>query len=584
MRTFGSLEFTSDGWAFTNVEPHVVMRAKRIFAGLKQHKAAVLKLSDTTENARDLEWFLERYPLTVTDQDRAHLTRRADAYRERTSLLERLLSGVEKPQAFELAVPPRDYQRTAAQLWLTNGGLLLGDDIGLGKTVSAICGLTDPRTRPALVVTDTHLMRQWEAMVGRFAPQLRTHIIRTGPIYDLTAPKGRKKKATEQLEIEGVRKGLMPDVVITCYSRLAKWADTLAPVVQSVVYDEVQSLRHGASTAKGVAAVRLSALPYRLGLTATPIYNQGSEIHPVLDVLCPGALGSRDEFLREWCGAVDQRGNARVNDPKALGSFLRESGFMVRRTKTEVGMELPPVIKVPHEIDTDLDVFRDLSSDAERLASTIIDRASSRAARFEASGQFDALMRQATGVAKAPYVAEFVRLLAQDEPVVLFGWHHDCYNIWRERLKALNPVFYTGSESPAQREASLEAFKKGDSRVFVMSLRSGAGLNGLQEVSRLAVFGELDWSPAALGQCTGRLDRDGQERQVVAYYLLSSEGSDPPMMDTLGIKFNQSEGLINPSGNARTEVLEVDGKRIREMAERYLRGRAQPLRNSAPVI
>ena len=41
----------------------------------------------------------------------------------------------------------------------------------------------------------------------------------------------------------------------------------------------------------------------------------------------------------------------------------------------------------------------------------------------------------------------------------------------------------------------LDDFIDGDARVLMMSLRSGAGLDGLQEVSHTAVFGELDWSP-----------------------------------------------------------------------------------------
>jgi hypothetical protein len=44
-------------------------------------------------------------------------------------------------------------------------------------------------------------------------------------------------------------------------------------------------------------------------------------------------------------------------------------------------------------------------------------------------GDFDWKMRQATGIAKAPYVAEFVKLLLESEQkVVLFGWHRDVYD------------------------------------------------------------------------------------------------------------------------------------------------------------
>lgn len=55
------------------------------------------------------------------------------------------------------------------------------------------------------------------------------------------------------------------------------------------------------------------------------------------------------------------------------------------------------------------------------------------------------MMRQATGIAKAPYVLEFVRMLVESgESVMLYGWHRDVYNIWLERLAEFNPVMYTG--------------------------------------------------------------------------------------------------------------------------------------------
>jgi hypothetical protein len=64
----------------------------------------------------------------------------------------------------------------------------------------------------------------------------------------------------------------------------------------------------------------------------------------VLDVLRPGELGTRSEFTREWCG--EQR-TLEATPPsrtrKAFGSYLREQGIMIRRTRADVGRELPAV-------------------------------------------------------------------------------------------------------------------------------------------------------------------------------------------------------------------------------------------------
>src|SRR3546814_19150500 len=66
-----------------------------------------------------------------------------------------------------------------------------------------------------------------------------------------------------------------------------------------------------------------------LGLTATPIYNYGDEMHTVMSYINTDVLGSREEFLREWC--TPQGGNWRVTDPDALGSFLADRGYRLRR-------------------------------------------------------------------------------------------------------------------------------------------------------------------------------------------------------------------------------------------------------------
>ena len=247
---------------------------------------------------------------------------------------------------------------------------------------------------------------------------------------------------------------------------------------------------------------------------------------------------------------------------------------MLRRTRHEVGRELPAVTKVVHEIDADLSVLRDMTGGAIELAKIILrSNERFRGEKMQASAEFDNLMRQATGVAKAPYVAEFVRLLLENgERVVLFGWHRAVYDIWLERLADFKPVMYTGSESITQKAAAEEAFKHRETDLFIMSLRSGAGVDGLQQACRTAVFGELDWSPGVHEQCIGRVDRDGQPDPVTAYFLVSNDGADPIMTDILGIKREQIEGVRNPNSGI-IERIETGENDLRKLARDFLQSR-----------
>lgn len=557
---FGTVELEDGHWAI-RTEPHVRARFKRVFARSLQWATDVLHLSDTPENARELIWFLQRYPMEMNKSARRRMQKQAASHRDTEAKLSELLGKCIPPRDIVLAEPARDYQKIAAHAAMLRGGLLLADDVGLGKSVSAICPMAEPENLPAVVVCPAHMPGQWAEFLQRFVPGLRVHVLRKSTPYPLIRSSARQ---------QDLYPDRMPDVIVTSYHKLRGWSETLAQFVRYAAFDECQQLRNPDSDIYRACKHLSNSVRLRMGLSATPIYNYGSEFFHVIDALSPGALGEYQEFVREWCTA-DPGNKARIRDTEAFEAYLRREGIMLRRTRREVGRELPALTKIVHNIDSDVSVLNELTGTAIELAKTIVARNERfRGEKMQAAGQFDMLMRQATGIAKAPYVAEFVRLLVENgERVVLFGWHRAVIEIWRERLADLNPVLYSGSEDPKQKAASIEAFTSGTSKVLIMSLRSGAGVDGLQHVCRTVVFGELDWSPGVHVQCTGRVDRDGQTDPVMAYFLVSNSGSDPVVSEVCGIKREQIEGVLNP-GVGLTERVDTGEAHIRQLAQAFL--------------
>lgn len=309
--------------------------------------------------------------------------------------------------------------------------------------------------------------------------------------------------------------------------------------------------------------------------TATPVYNYGIEAFNIIRVLDADALGTEDEFVREWCRPGDK--HRMVKDPAMLGEYLRQQGLMLGRTRKEVGRELPDVIVGIENVDVDPAMLAKGLVDAAAMAQIVLNQQARHSDRFTAAGQVDMLVRKATGVAKAPYVAAFCKLLLeQEDKIVLFGWHRDVYDAWLEELAEYNPVLYTGSESPAQKEAARRAFCEGDSRIIIISLRSGTGLDGLQEHARVVVFGELDWSPQVHEQGIGRLRRDGQRDPVVAYYMVSDGGSDPLITEYLQIKRGQNEPMLSKDGRLFDRA-PADRDRSKDLARAVLDQVGEPL-------
>lgn len=574
-RTFGNLYHGSNEagrpWWGVQCEPHVAIRLKRLFARVEAKRTGMLVIADTPEVSLDLEWFLARYPLDMDDRVRARLTAQADLHRERDRIVQSIMGGqteVDYPEGLEPARPLWDFQQQAADLVLASKRLLLTDDVGLGKTTSAIGVLRHPDALPAAFVTLTHLPEQMLEEMGTVLPWLTGHVIKTGQPYDISKKRGMN--------------GRDPDVVFLSYSKLANWAPALAGKMRTVIFDEVQELRRSDSMRYTGACQVADAAAYRLGLTATPVYNYGGEMFNVMNVLAPDALGTREEFSREWGAGITTTGQIRVKEPGSLGHYLTEQGLMLGRTRKDVGREIPPVNHVAQVVAADSDRIDRAIADVADLAALLLDPDSDGKARFLAAGEIDYKLRHATGVAKAPFVAEFVKLLLESEDkLVVYVWHRDVYDLLMRRLADYNPVMYSGSESPTQKRKAKEAFlhpsDDGGARVMLMSLRAGAGLDGLQHVSSCVVFAELDWSPGIHTQAVGRLGREGQESPVVAYFLHSEDGSDPALMEVLNVKAMQAEPMVRPDQEHTPVVAEPDGDRARRLAAAALHRAGRPL-------
>jgi SNF2 family DNA or RNA helicase len=556
-RTYGTLTVAGNVVEI-DCEAHVRMLLKRVCKSLRQPQGElVLRGTLTDALGKDLQWIQQRYPLLQRTRDQIAVqgaARRYDAARDRAA---KIVAQQRSGAVPELALRLRDYQTVAADLVHATGGLLLADELGVGKTASGIGLLAFPDVLPALVVVPTHLQAQWQRELARFAPALRVHRIARRAVEDVKA-----------------------DVLVITYAKLDAWEDALAGQVRTVIFDEVQELRSGPGKHKYDASIRIAtAAKWRLGLSATPIHNYGLEFFHVLQVIKPGLLGEQEEFTSEWC--VRLGSNHALRRPDELGSFLRDQGVLLRRTRKDVGQELPELSRVPIELRIDLSREVELAgevAEATELARKIvanrgaeIDEALARGEALTAGGRLAAILRHATGVAKAAQVAAFVRMVIEESgPAILAGWHHDVYDIWRRLLVDFRPVLYTGQESAPQKNRAFEAFRDGHSKLLIMSLRSGAGLDGLQGRCSNLIVGELDWSPSMHEQLEGRIHRPGAHEPVFAYYCVGTDGSDPTIVEALGIKRGQLRGVIGePSQADRRDV-----HRSRMLAEAWL-ARAQ---------
>lgn len=550
---YGTLSYNrrSKCWTIKG-EPCVTEMAKRLFPG-SERKRGEARFTANRRIVGEVNWLMLRYPLEIAPRDRALWEKSLAAAREhviRREAAARLPLRSNPPEgAFNGKL--REFQKEGLSFLLANERTLLADEMGLGKTVQALACLASTGDLPALLVVPPHLMRNWECEISRF---LRIE--------------GRSAKVCV---IKGLKPYELPeaDIYIIHYLLLRGWKKLLPEMgFRTVVFDEMQELRH-AGTEKYSAASLLAEKSERvIGLSGTPIYNRGAEIWNVINILDFHCLGDWESFTREWC---DGYGNHIVRDPALLGAHLRREGLILRRTKQEVLAELPPKRRLVQEIDADDRVYRDLMRPVMEMLGSLKELHPDAKERALLEERISAGERQATGVAKAPFVAAFVRaLLDGDEKVLLFAHHHAVMDIYKKELASYKPAFITGRESTAQKEQSVQRFMDGTTNLCIISLRSAAGLN-LQRAS-CVVFGELDWSPAVHSQAEDRAHRMGQQDSILCYYLVAPQGSDRDMQDALGLKVSQFVQLMGDQvpDMAHVQHAQHAAKRhIERMLEQY---------------
>lgn len=522
---YGTLSYNrrSKCWTIKG-EPCVTEMAARLFPGSERRRGE----ARFTANRRiigDVNWLMMRYPLEIAPRDR-ELWKNALAQAREHVLLrmnaEKLPRRSTPPEGtFEGEL--REFQKEGLSFLLANPRTLLADEMGLGKTVQALACLAAAKEFPALIVVPPHLLRNWQTEITRF---LRL-----------------EGKPARVCVLTGLKPYQPPeaDVYIIHYLLLRGWKQALPQMgFKAVVFDEIQELRHGGTEKYSAASLLAAECERVIGLSGTPIYNKGSEIWNVVNILDYHCLGDWESFTRAWC---DGYGNHLVRNPALLGEHLRREGLILRRTKEEVLAELPPKRRLVQEIDSDDKVYRELMRPVmDQLGSLLAlhPDARERALLEEQVGRGE---RQATGVAKAPFVAAFVRALEDSgEKVLLFAHHHAVMDIYRRELAAYRPVFITGRESTTQKEEAVARFMEGKTNLCVISLRAASGLN-LQRAS-CVVFGELDWSPAVHSQAEDRAHRMGQKDSILCYYLVAPQGSDRDMQDALGLKVSQFVALM----------------------------------------
>lgn len=196
-------------------------------------------------------------------------------------------------------------------------GVLLADEVGLGKTIEAALVLAQrwwERRRHLLLIVPASLRKQW-------AQELQEKFSLPSVILDAKRMKDLQKSGQED------PLGSAVGIIILSYEFAARVADQLRKIPWDlVVFDEAHKLRNvyrAPDNARASILRRALGDRQKLLLTATPLQNNLMELYGLISVIDDQFFGSPDAFRLEFGGREDRA---------ALGVLSRRLEPISKRT------------------------------------------------------------------------------------------------------------------------------------------------------------------------------------------------------------------------------------------------------------
>jgi SNF2 family DNA or RNA helicase len=456
--------------------------------------------------------------------------------------------------------------------------MILGDQMGLGKTITTLAILRDLGGQ-ALIVCPASLKLMWAEAIREWLGM------------DSGIISGQKPKP------------LSPDgIQIINYDILSYWADALLRdrSWSVLVFDESHKLK-STKAKRSKAALKLtgkSPSSNVLLLTGTPALSRPYELLNQLKVVrqFEKVGGDWRHYVTRYCGGFRQRmGNREFwNTDGAthlaeLNQKLRETCY-VRRTKDEVLTELPDKshVRIPVDIDNrdeynkaEQDIVRWVMEQAEEdrefresIAHLSAQEQAEEVAMHKLSEGFKARraetlvqiakLKQLSAQGKLAHLGEWVAdFLDGDQKLVIFAWHREIV----ERVATLlgDPEMVIHGGTPIEtRQALVQRFQTDPECRFIVGNIQALGVGLTLTAASDVLFVEYPWTPGDLDQAIDRCHRIGQDNSVTAWYMVGSETIDTDILELISRKSGVVDAVTEGRSTGKSEMLSSLVRKVRE--------------------
>lgn len=424
------------------------------------------------------------------------------------------------------------FQRAGVAMLSKLDRALLGDQMGLGKSMAALVLAQLRSPKRVLILCRADLKRNWAkelqlAYPGEFCGGFESMAKWVIESYDTVW----RERALKTL---------------------------LGRTFDVCILDEIQMVKSlNAKRSQGVYQI-VERIPVRYGLTGTPMENRPLDLPGVLIALGYLTPGARWGFQNRYCDPEETYFGTNFNGASNLKELHRVlKFFMVRRLKEDVLQDLPAKIYTDDVFD--LSVNSSYWKAEEDYKKFIRDIKSGKVGASKLA-RHDALLElgRQSALAKVDVAEERVRAALDSGLKVLF------FSTFRDPIKELasrfgpSAVSFTGEMAPEDRARLVEKFQSNE---FIRALfaTTGAGGTGFNlTAAKIVMFLDIPWNPSKKEQAEDRAHRIGQDRGLQVVNLIAKDTIDERMVwlnaqkhlvisqaiDGEAKEFEGSEGLL----------------------------------------
>jgi len=411
---------------------------------------------------------------------------------------------------------------------LAGGRCLIGDDMGIGKTIQAIAyAVLHEEHWPVLIVCPANVKYNWYNEIVKW--------VEGGTVQVVSGYKGDLDET---------------DFTIVNYDLMAKREEQLLNMdFNLVIFDESHYLKsREAQRTKASLHIGKQANSV-LCLSGTAITSRPEEYFTTLNLLRPIDFPSWLKYVQRYCDAYhngygwDTRGASNTDELHAISR-----DFVIRRLKKEVMKELPNKIRQDLPIESTvkgMKSYKDLQSswldDYRRHKEN-----NTLPAGFVLNMLTD--LRHHCGLLKAGPAVDWVKNYTHQtgKPIVVYTHHNDVMDgVCMMLGDDLVVKKISGSVKAQKRQTIIESFQAGEIDVLVCNILA-ANIGITLTAADTVVFVEREWVPATEEQAEDRVNRIGQEAQNVhAVYLHVSNTIDERFARIVSQKREVVKGILD---------------------------------------